>query len=460
MNSRFLIDAARQGSSFMSLWLFLSCGLVFEAGAQGQDAPKGFVVDKIIGKVDNYIVLRSDLEGAYQGYLAEGNKPSEEARCGLLSRLIVNKLMVAKAEIDSIVVSDDEVDQNTDNRFRYILQSSGSSPAQLEQAYGKSLEDIRLELRDQVREQLLANEMQRNITKDLTVTPHEVKKFFNKIPKDSLPYFDSDVEIAQIVRIAKVSAKQKEDTRRRLTEIRNEIMGGGNFQEIAKKYSDDPSAQQNGGSMGWVGRGAMVAPYEAMAFRLKRGDISEPFESVFGFHIMQLIDRRGNEYESRHVLLSPSPSQEDINQAVQFLDSIRTLILRDSIKFDVAAQKHSDDQGTKGKGGAFTDDTGGARISLKEIDPVVYFTLDTMKVGNISKPISYRTDDGKSAVRILHFKKKYPPHEGNLKDDWSRFQAAALAEKRDIALDKWFQKAKGDVFISIDPVYKSCRITE
>jgi peptidyl-prolyl cis-trans isomerase SurA len=229
---------------------------------------------------------------------------------------------------------------------------------------------------------------------------------------------------------------------------------------MAKKYSEDPSASLNGGELGTVGRGSMVAPYEAMAFKLKKGEISQPFESVFGFHMMQLLDRRGNEYSSRHILISPEPSQKDLGDVNTYLDSLRNLIINDSIKFEKAAREYSEDQATKGKGGYFTDPAGSTKISLKEIDPVVYFTIDSMKVGSVSPPITYRTDDGRSAARILYFKTKFPPHQANLKDDWSRLQTATLAQKKDNALEKWFAKAKGDVFISIDPDYKTCRIID
>ncbi|HCM74754.1 MAG TPA: peptidylprolyl isomerase [Cytophagales bacterium] len=424
-----------------------------------QDDP-GFLVDKIIAKVDNYIVLKSELEGTYQNYLAEGNPSSTNAKCGLLNRLIVNKLMVAKAEIDSVIVTDNDVDQNTTRRMQMILQSSGNSPEELERAYGKTMDEIRLDLRDQIREQMLGNEMTQRITKDISVTPAEVRRFFHKIPEDSLPFYSSDVEVAQIVRIAKVSDAQKEEARQKLTEIRERIIRGENFNELAKQFSEDPSAQFNGGEMGYVGRGAMVPAFEATAFRLRKGEISMPFESPFGFHIMQLIDRRGNEYNSRHILISAAPSEEDINRTEKFMDSLRMKIVTDSIKFQRAAKEYSDDQATKGQGGFFTDADGGTKISIKEIDPVVYFTIDTMKTGDISRPIRYRTDDGKDAVRILYFKTKLPPHQANLKDDWHRIQAAALAEKKDIALEKWFSKARKDVFINIDPEYNFCNLLE
>jgi peptidyl-prolyl cis-trans isomerase SurA len=420
----------------------------------------GFVVDKIIAKVDNYIVIKSELEQAYQGAVAEGNPATDEMKCQIFNRLIMNKLMVAKAEIDSVTVTDLEVDQNTTQRMGMILQSSGNAPEELERRYGKSMDQIRLELRDQIREQLLAREMTQKITKELKVTPAEVKRFFNKIPTDSLPFYSSDVQIGQIVRIAKISSQQEDEAKRRLSELRDRILAGESFNDLALKYSEDPSARQNGGEMGFVGRGAMVPQFEAMAFKLRKGEISMPFKSSFGHHIMQLIDRRGNEYNSRHILLLGNPSKEDINRAEKFLDSLRRKIVKDSIKFEYAAKQFSDDSETKGRGGYFTDPDGGINVSLRDIDPVVYLAIDTMKLGTISKPIAYRTDDGKEGMRILYYKTKVPPHQANLKDDWHRIQSAALAEKRDKAIGKWFSKSRQDVFINIDPTYNYCKILE
>ncbi len=441
---------------------FLTVSVLLLAGVRlslAQES-KGFVVDKIIAKVDNYILLNSEFDGAYQNYLSNGGRPSEQARCGIFSQLVINKLLVAKAEIDSVVVTDLEVDNNTDQRMNMILQNSGNSPEQLERTYGKTLEQIKLELRDQIREQMLGNAMQRKITKGLSVTPAEVKRFFSKIPTDSLPFYSADVVVAQIVKKAQISDEQKLATKLKLTEIRQRILDGEDFNELARKFSEDPSAQYNGGDMGYVGRGAMVAQYEAMAFKLKKGEISQPFESMFGFHIMQLIDRRGNEYHSRHILISAVPSREDLNRAEQYLDSLRLAIQRDSITFEDAAKKYSDDLRTKGFGGYFTDEDGGSKISVKDMDPIVYFNIDTMKVGSIGRPTIYRTDDGKDAVRILYFKDRQPPHQANLKDDWHRIQAAALAEKRDKMLAKWFERAKNDVFIKLDPAFDSCGILQ
>src|SRR5260221_12975411 len=211
--------------------------ILFSSVARGQE-DKGFVADKIIVKVDNYIVLKSDLEGSYQNYITEGHPSYEKATCNLLTRLIVNKLLVAKAEIDSVLVTDVEVDANTEQRMTMILQNSGNSPEQLERLYNKSLGEIKVELREQIREQMLGREMTNKITKDLGITPCEVKRFFNRIPPDSLPYYSSDVEVGQIVKLAKISPAQEEEVKKRLSDLRQQILNGANFNDLAKKNSD------------------------------------------------------------------------------------------------------------------------------------------------------------------------------------------------------------------------------
>lgn len=430
------------------------------AGLAKAQENEGFVIDEIIAKVDNYIVLKSELDRAYQDYLTNGGSPSQQARCQYLAMLIRNKLMMAKAEIDSVLVLDAEVDANTQNRMDMILSQSGRGPDELERLYGKTMEQIRLELREQVREQMVVSKMEGEITKGLKVTPAEVRRFFNKIPKDSLPYFSASVEVGQIVKIAKVSESQKYATKSELNDIRNRLLAGEDFTTLAKKYSDDPGVLSNGGDMGWSGRGRMVPEYEAMAFKLKPNEISMPFESPYGFHIMQLLERRGNEYHSRHILISPKPSQDDLTRASRYLDSIRTLIVLDSITFQKAAKEYSDDVNTKGNGGFFNDGDGGTKLMVDELDPIVFFKIDSMKIGDISEPIAYRTDDVKDAVRILYYKSRIAPHLASLDADWSRIQAATMAEKKNGVLLKWFQKARKDVFISIDPAYDYCGILD
>ena len=421
---------------------------------------EGFVVDKIIAKVDNYILIKSELERAYQDYLTNGGSPSQQAKCQYLAMLVRNKLMLAKAEIDSVVVLDAEVDLNTGNRMDMILSQSGRTADELEALYGKTLEQVRMELREQIREQMIVSKMEEEMTKGVAVTPSEVKRFFAKIPKDSLPYFSASVQVAQIVKIAEVSEEQKNRTIAELMDVRNKILAGEDFATVAKKYSDDPSVLSNAGEMGWSARGRMVPEYEAMAFKLKPKEVSMPFASAFGIHVMQLIERRGNEYNSRHILISPKPSADDITKATRYLDSIRTLIVADSMTFQKAAKEFSDDVQTKGNGGFFSDRDGGLNLTVDELDPIVFFKLDSMEIGKVSEPITYRTDDGKDAVRILYYKGRTPPHQASLEQDWTKIQAATLNEKKDKILQKWFQKARADVFINIDPEYDNCGILD
>ncbi len=440
--------------------LFIGASLAAQAQDSGEES-QGFVVDKIVAKVDNYIVLKSEVDKAYLDYVTNqgGRGNADQIKCQFLAILIRNKLMLAKAEIDSVVVSDDEVDANTERRIGIIASQYGDVK-ELEKQFGKTMEQIKGDVRDMVREQMIVSEMERTITKDLTVTPAEIKRFYNKIPKDSLPFLDAEAEVAQIVRVAKVSQQQKEQTKGELMAIRDELLRGADFATLAKKYSSDPSVATNGGDMGWSGRGRMVPQFEAMAFKLKPGEISMPFETDFGIHIMQLVERRGNEYHSRHILMSPSPSPEDLKVAEKYLDSLRTVINSGKITFQAAAKEYSDDMTTKGNGGFFADEEGGTHIPYKDLDPVVYFAIDSMKTGTVSKPLVYRTEDQKEAVRIIFYKSKTAAHELSLKDDWNKLQSATLNEKKNGVLNRWFNKVRQDVFISIDPSFNFCGILD
>ena len=419
----------------------------------------GIMVDEIIAKVDNYIVLKSDLEKAYLSYLSAGNPAAPDAKCRILAQLVSGKLMVAKAEIDSVIVSDMMVDANLERRMQVILSQYGGTEEQFEQYYGKTVEELQNEIRDQIHEQMVIQEMQNTITNDLGVTPSEVRKFFNKIPTDSLPFFSTEVKVSQIVKIPEPNSEIKDKLKGELTQLRARIVQGEDFGALAKEYSQGPSAV-NGGNLGWTSRGMMAPEFEAAALQLEKGGISEPFETQFGLHIVQLLDRRGNEYNSRHIILIPEPSASDIEVAEQYLYSLRTRILEDTLSFANTAKEYSDDKATAGAGGYFSDSQGGLRGPAEEMDPVIYLALDSMQVGDISEPIRFRTLEEKEAVRILYFEDRLPPHQANLKDDWQKIQAAALNEKKNRILNTWFTKARGDVFISIDDEYRNCGIID
>ncbi|MCR6639590.1 MAG: peptidylprolyl isomerase [Sporocytophaga sp.] len=418
------------------------------------------VLDKIIVKVDNEIIMKSELEMNYLQVLASQENVSDASKlkCQVLETLIINKLLIAKAEIDSVTVEKVQVDEQLDRRMAYFISQIGSEE-KLVAMYNKSIDDLKKELRAQVKEQLIIQKMQDNITRDLKVTPGEVKRFFNEIPKDSLPYFSTEAEIGQIVMIPKISKEKKNETKEQLERIKAKIQEGGDFCKMADIFSEDPGSAKNCGELGFFKRGELVPEYEGAALKLKPGELSGIVESEYGFHLIQMIARRGNEFNSRHILIKPTSSAQDMTTAVRFLDSLRTAILYDSITFEKAAKKFSEDKSTNSSGGLFIDqETGSSHIPMEKLDPVTFFLVDTMKVGSITKPIPFRMEDGTEALKIVYYKSKTPPHQANLEDDYQKIQKATLAEKKNNAVNKWFDKNKGEVFIDIDEEFKDCEL--
>lgn len=420
---------------------------------QGQ----GVSLNRIIAKVDNYYVLQSDLEEAYQSYVGQNQTPPQ--KCQLLESLVINKMMLAKAEIDSVVVEEKLVDSELDSRMQYMIQQFGSDKNIVE-AYGKSLEMLKSELRTQVKDQKVVQKMQQKITSDVKVTPRDVRKFFDGIPKDSLPYIPAEVEVGQIVRFAKPTKEQKDVLRQKLLDFKQRVEKGEDFAKLAKENSEDVGSAQNGGDLGFAKRGMMVAPFEGAALKLKPNQISDVVESDFGLHLIQLIETRGAEYHARHILLRPDYNRLDISGPTHYLDSLRNLIQIDSLKFDKAAKEYSEDKNTADAGGLLRDaQSGSSRLAMDgTMEYAMFQMLDTMKVGSVSAPLPYRTEDGKSAVRILYFKSKIAPHTADFTKDFEKLQTIVLSNKKNRAIDDWFKKSIADVYITVDPEYHGCRI--
>ncbi|MFY0688095.1 MAG: peptidylprolyl isomerase [Cyclobacteriaceae bacterium] len=417
-------------------------------------------IDKIIAKVDNYIILKSDLEKAYLDFLSRGEVNSGNLKCRVLENLVVNKMMVAKAEIDSVFVDDVEVQSNLSQRMNYMVSQLGSEE-EIEKFYGKTLEQIQSELFDEVKEQMTIQRMQSEITADLKVTPTEVKRFFSNIPRDSLPYFSTEVEVGQIVFKPKPGKVQLERAEKLLLDIRSDIISGRKtFADQARLFSEDPGSGSNGGQLPFYRRGELAPEFEAAAMTMEAGQMSMPVKTDFGYHLIELQEKRGNTFKSRHILVIPKPSLDDIDQTEKNLDSLRTVIINDSITFRAAAKEHSDDLFTSQNGGFFTDQEGNSRVSVETLDPNIFFTVDTMKIGSITRPLKYTAEDGTTAFRILLYQSKTPPHQANLKDDYQKIASAALNEKKNKLLGNWFEEAREDVFIQLDSEYNYCNIMQ
>lgn len=441
---------------FKQLIIILTLYSFYEIKAQSTE---GVLIDKIIAKVDDYIILKSELEKSYLEFLSRGEISTGDSKCQVLENLVVNKLMVAKADIDSVIVQDSEVNINLERRIQYFISQIGSED-KIEEYYGKTMNQFKEELFERIKEQLIVQKMQDEIVSNIGVTPAEVRRFFKKIPTDSLPFFSTEVTIAQIVKIPEISKSQKIEVRNKLSKIRGRIINGENFADLAAQFSMDPGSKNNKGELGFFKRGELAPEFEASVLSMKPGDISQPVETEFGFHLIQLIERRGNSYNSRHILLIPTSSEANMNDAKNHLDSLRTQIMNGSITFQKVAKEYSDDKITANNGGFFSDATGASRISVENLDPVVFFTIDTMEIETITPPIEYRMEDGTDAARIIFYKDKIRPHQASMEQDYQKIRSATLANKRNKRLVEWFKIAKQDVYINIDSDYNYCNILE
>lgn len=434
-------------------------GLAGKTLAQ-EPAQTGQVLDKIVAKVDNNILLESDIQKSYLEALSQAQQGVEApSRCDVFESLLINKLMVAKAEIDSIFVTDAEVMLQVDSRFSAVMQQFGGDEDVLVQVYGKTADQLKAEIEDVIREQLIVTRMRGKITEGVTVSPAEVRSFFNSIPQDSLPLFTSEATVGQIVRKPTINPELRDQMVNQLLQFKKDILDGkADFADLARKYSQDPGSAAQGGDLGFFRRGELAPQYESTALSLRQGEISDPVETQFGFHMIQLLENRGTSYNTRHILLIPAPTEQDILKAERYLDSLKTEIENGKIDFAKAAKEYSDDRTTSDNGGFFVDpSTNSNRLSLRTLeDPVLYFTIDTMQVGDMTKPMRFEDPREGTKVRILFYKARYPAHRANLEDDYEKLKAATLRRKEDELLEKWFLTAKEDVFIDIDPSYDRC----
>lgn len=419
------------------------------------------VVDKIVAKVDNQIILKSEIEVSYLQFMrspeAQMMQSPDDVKCRVLESLVINKMLLARAVMDSVTVEKDLVYEQLNRRMDYFVQQFGTV-AKLESYYNKSIDQLKEELYPQIRDQMVTQKMQDNITSGVVITPNDVKKFFKNLPADSLPYFSSEVEVGEIVRLAEINPQDKLFFKQKLEEIRLKIASGEDFCRLAKQYSQDPVSAKNCGEIGFFKKGDLVPEYEAAANQLQPGQTSGIVESQYGYHIIQLIERRDNTYNTRHILIKPTTSSKDLVYPAEFLDSIRTEILASRLSFAKAAKLYSADKETSNNGGMFVNAEGGTRISQEDIEPSVFFVIDTMAVGDVSLPVKFVMADGTEAVRVIYFKNKIPAHQANLKDDYQKIYNAALEEKKNNAVNLWFDKTKSQVYIDIDEDYKQCEI--
>ena len=418
-------------------------------------------LDKIAGVVGNSIILQSDIELKYASqYLSQGNAPNPAIKCQILQGLLTQKLLAAQAIIDSVDVKDDEVDNDVDRRMRGMIQRAGGQD-RLEQFLGRSVIQYKDEIRPDIKEELTAQKMQQKITANVNTTPEDVKRFFNKIPKDSLPTFNKEVEIGEIVFNPKLNNAEKEVYRLKAEDLQKRVKAGEDFGALARLYSQDPVSAQEGGDLGFNDRNTFVKEFSAWAFKLKAGEISPVFETDYGFHFLQVIERRGEQVHVRHILIVPVVTQESFDRTKVKADSVYDLLQKHkNIDFSTAAAYYSDNKDTKYNGGMMLNadnvETRSTYIPTDKLDPQVALVIDTMKVGGISKAQLFTGQDGKKSYKILFLKSSTDAHKANLVQDYPKIKEYATNDKINRTVSEWFQKKRKDTFIKIDPEYQVC----
>jgi peptidyl-prolyl cis-trans isomerase SurA len=414
------------------------------------------IIDEVVAVVGDKRILYSDVEQSYLQQKAEGEKVDEDSKCTILENMLVQKLLLNQSEIDSLEVTDSQVDQELDSRMKYFINAIGSQE-KLEEYFKKTTLEIKEDFRDEIRDGLLTAKMRQKITEGLSVTPSEVRTYFKTIPQDSLPYINSEVEYNQILMYPKSTEKSIIDVREKLLNIRERIMNGESFATLAVVYSEDPQSAVKGGDIGWMAKTELEPEYAKVAFTLKKGQISKIVETAFGFHIIQCLDRTEDRVHTRHILLRPTIAADERKHIIARLDSVIRMVRLDSVKFDDAAVRWSEDKDTKLNGGqAVNPYKGGTFWGMDEFRPNELSIINSLKVGEISEPYESMDSKGKTAYKVIWLKKRTNPHVGNLKDDYNLFKARAAQSKQNELVDEWVEEKIKTTYIKISDAYRSC----
>jgi len=447
--------------SAIALLIFLTATGGF--AQSGNDTTKGVskkvIADKIIAQVGDKIILRSDIFNAIADYKRQGQEASlpPNPECSFLEGQLIQKALVLQAEKDSLPITEEEIEGQLDNRIRYFIQAYGSKEV-LEDIAGKSVFQLKEDLRPAIRESYMAEQMRTKVVSSIKITPTEVRNFFNKIPKDSLPFYESELELSQVVIYPKANKDLEDYESNFLMGLKKQIESGTRrFDQLAKTYSMDPGSKDNGGQYNINRTDKIWDPtFVREAFKLKEGQISNPFKSKFGIHIVQLVSRSGDEAVVRHILRIPQVSEEEINAGKRKLDSVRTMITSGKMTFNVAVTKFSEDEAAKMTAGAVMGADGSTFMTIDQLDKDLVLAIKELKPGEISAPIAYTDERGKHAVRIIFFRNRTQPHRENIKDDYNRIAQKALEEKKGEYLRKWFSERIPSYYVFIDKEFNTC----
>jgi peptidyl-prolyl cis-trans isomerase SurA len=442
---------------YLFVVLFSVAGVLYNnAAAQS----KKVVADKIVGQVGDKIILRSDIENSIADLKRQAQGQENvviPTACQILEGQLIQKALVLQGQKDSLKISEDDIDAALDNRIRGAIQQYGSKDL-LEEIAGKTIYQLKEDFREAFRDQKLAEEMQKKIVGNVKITPNEVRAYYAKIPKDSLPFYESEVEISQVVVIPKANKDVEEYVAKQMLDYKRQVESGKQkFEQLVKLYSEDPGSKDAGGQYTLNRNEKTWDPaFLSASFRLKEGQISPVVKSKFGLHIIQLVSRSGDEAVVRHILRIPPVTEDEIKETTVKLDSIKKALVAGSLSFNEAVSKFSDDENSKFSAGSVAGPNGSVFLTIDMLDKDMVVALKNLKPGQYSAPQVYTDERSRKAVRLIYLKRRTEPHRENLLDDYNRIAQRAIEEKKSAALEKWFKDHIPTYYVSIDKDYAGC----
>jgi peptidyl-prolyl cis-trans isomerase SurA len=437
--------------------LFIFFMSIIINGVNGQSV----LIDKVIAKVGSEHILLSEVEEEYSYAKTKDPSLTDDIKCLIIDNMIAQKLVIYHAKIDSVEISEEEVETQLDYRFESILRQMNGDEAFFQDYYGATVAEMKERFRDDQRHKILAEKMQFKLISEIEITPKEVEKFYGGVPVDSLPYFKSEMEISEIILTPKVNESERKKALDKITDLRKKVVSGeATFADIASKYSQDPGSAIRGGDLGFAKRGVYVPEFEVTVFSLAKDEISEIIETEFGFHFLQLIERRGNTVRAKHVLIKPEITADDLTLAKNKLDSIRQLIASDSMTFETAVMKFSlkNLPSYSNSGRVKNQNTNNTFFAADDLDPDTYFAIFELKPGQLSTPLSIQLPDGQKAFRLIKLNTISKPHKANLREDFDKIAGFAKEGKKNEYFLKWLKKKREETFIYTDPMFKDCKL--
>lgn len=423
------------------------------------------IIDEVIWVIGDDAILLSDVEETRLAMQRYDQRIPGDPYCVIPEQIAIQKLFLHQAKLDSIEVGDSQIFQEVEAQLNYQINMAGSKE-RLEDLTGKSINAMREDLKQRIREEQTVRMMKRELVKNVKITPSDVRAYYNRIPQDSLPYIPATVEVEIVTKEPAVSLAEIDDIKGRLRDYTEQVTSGKmQFSSLARLWSEDKESAMRGGELGFQGKGVLMPEFAAVAFDLndpKR--VSRIVETEYGFHIIQLIEKRGDRINVRHILLKPRISNEELNAAVQRLDSIRNDIIEKKYTFEEVALYYSDDKDTRNNKGLmvnnntnnYNERTGTSRFEMSDLPPEIGKVIEEMQVGDISKPFTMLNSKQKDVAAFVRLKSRTPGHKASLSSDFQALRAMAEAEKQEDVLNKWISKKQKETYIRIKDEWKNC----